>query len=366
MKKYITCLFCFFIFSSGMIFGMDPTLEKCLRIAYSSDKKLFLAKEQIKLSDVRILRSKRAFLPGISAQRRVSRGKTKGEEPFQEENFGVSILQSIYEGGKNRASLKYDNYTLDVAKLNFTKVKEEVAYKVKIAYYELLSSMMEFHDLTSAYAKIKELNEKSKVEFKAKAISELDLDEAQNFTEKVENMLKNSEGNLSLATSRLLVLLNVTTLDEIIIPTAENLFRQPVDISFNMEECKKFVLINNVELKSYKYYIQMSEEKKKIDRSKVIPKLYFEGFYGQSGDAYVTEPLNLATVWNINGRLSWELWGNSFELKNSQEKVKPSEVIDVTQKIDTIAYDMKFSIFDDLNYFVESKESDVNYLQTQA
>jgi hypothetical protein len=94
--------------------------------------------------------------------------------------------------------------------------------------------------------------------------------------------------------------------------------------------------------------------------------LYIDGFYGQSGEAYVAEPLQLATVWNIMGRLSWGLWGNSMEVLHTQEKSKPSDVVDNATKIDVTSYEVRLNLLDDMGYFVDTKESSVGLQQADA
>ena len=100
-----------------------------------------------------------------------------------------------------------------------------------------------------------------------------------------------------------------------------------------------------------------------VNRSKVVPKIDLEGFYGKSGEAFVNTPLDLATTWSVQGKLSWTLWGNTFEVTNTQNHTNPNETLDPTARTDDNALEMKLGIIDDLSYFVDTQESKVGIKQ---
>lgn len=348
------------------VFGSDQFLDTCLKIAEARDKNLGALREQLNLAKLRVTRSVRNFFPALTAQRKFSRGKSVTGEDYEAEEFGLKAMQPVYEGGRQNAAYKYDVLTEEAAKYGYTKKKEELFYKIKQAYYELLSLKMEFSALKKAFLEINKLYDKVKIEYNAKAIAELDLLEAENFKEKVENLLKSSGKNLSLANTRLATLVNVDSTDNVPVLMPENLVEDAPEISFTEKECLDFVSTNNLDQRLAQIQIKMANEKIRMNRSKVIPKIYFEGFYGQSGEAFVTEPLQLATVWNMVGRLNWGLWGNSMEANYQSEKANPNEILDPGARIDTTSYEVKFSLVDDLNYFVDAKDSKVNFQQSEA
>ena len=366
-KRLLTLLLLVFFLKLNVpgSYGADQFLDTCLRIAEGRSEKLGVTRDQISLAKIRVVRSGRAFFPSLSVQRKFTRGKALKDE-YQSEEIGLRGSQPLFEAGRIRAAFGYDSLMLDSAKYNYTKIREELFFNVKSAYYELLSTKMEYAALKKAFDEINKLAEKVQIEYKAKAISELDLKEALNMKEKVENMYRSSKLNLSLTTRQLTTLVNVESLNDVPMLMPEGLLQDVPEIPFTFAECERFLQSNNVEIKISKDQIDMSEKKKIMARSKVIPKLSLEGFYGKSGEAYVTEPLELATVWNVMGKLSWGLWGNSLELNQKQEKAEPSEIVEVSQRIDSTGYDLKLSLLDDLNYFVESKEAKVSVEQSLA
>jgi outer membrane protein TolC len=64
--------------------------------------------------------------------------------------------------------------------------------------------------------------------------------------------------------------------------------------------------------------------------------------------------------------MSWSLWGNSFEASYDTEKTDPSTIVDASKRIETSTIDMRFSLLDDMGYFVDAKEGNVTSNQTKS
>ena len=344
----------------------DQFLDACLGIAAARDKRLTVAGEQISLAKYRVTRSARGFFPFISAERTFSNGKTLTEGRYEGEMFGLRASQILFEGGRTRYTYSFDRMTLEAARVNFTKTREELFYKIKLAYYEMLSLKMEYVALRKACDEIDKLNEKVQAEFRAKAISELDLREAMNFQEKTQNLIAASEINLLLATRKMTTFVSVESLDDIPVSVPDALSDYVPEMSFTLKDCMGFIATNNLDVRLYQVQTLMSDAKRKINRSKAIPKVYLDGFYGKSGEAFVNQSVPMTTVWSVSGRLAWTLWGNTFEAVQSTEKTDPTQITDVAQRTESSSLQMRIGLFDDLGYFVDGKEAKVTLHQTQA
>ncbi|MGA2091436.1 MAG: TolC family protein [Endomicrobiales bacterium] len=343
----------------------DQFLDTCLGIAAARDKRLAVAGEQINLCKVRCLKSARGFFPQIAAERTMETGDTITDQ-YQSEEFGLRASQTVYEGGRTSYTFRYDKLTLEASRYNYTKVREELNYKIKLAYYEMLSLKMEYLALKKAFDDIEKLNAKVQIEYHAKAISELDLEEAENFHDKTENLIKESEISLMLATKKMTTYVCVESLDDVPVPVPDGLTDDVPEISFTLKDCMSFIASNNLDVRLYQLQVLMADYKRKINRAKAVPKLYVDGFYGKSGEAYVSEPLALTTVWSIAGRLDWTFWGSTFETTQTNEKTVPTQIVSISDKTDSSTLEMKLSLFDDFGYFVDDKESKVGLQQTQA
>src|SRR3989339_815323 len=325
--------FVFFFQASCLFAEYDSFLDTCLKIAEARDRKLAVATEQVNLAKLRTLRSGRALWPMASAQRRFTRGRTvlmdttAGTQDYQSEQIGIRAAQPIYEGGRISSNFKYDKLLRESAEFNYTKIREDLFYNIKLSYYEYQTMRMEFTALKKAFAEIDALGKKVRVEYNAKSISELDLIEAEHFRDKLRNMYLSSQASLELAARKLAALVKVETIDDIPATMPEGLTENVPEVTFTLDECLDFITLNSVDLRLNQLQVLMSQERIIMALSKIIPKIDLEGFYGKSGEAYVTQPLDLTTSWSLTGRLSWTLWGNSFEATSTQDKTNPNELV---------------------------------------
>lgn len=354
----------------------DDFLNQCMKIAESRDRKVLVAAEQIKLAEVRVIRAGRAFFPQVLLQHRTSKGKTAlsdGAKPgkykdteYTSEDYGVRAVQTVYEGYRTKGLYKYENMMVDAARYNYTKTREELFTRIKLAYYEYLTLKQEYKALGKAFDIVDKLMLKVRNEYKARAISELDLTEAENFKDKVEDMLSAARINLDFSVKKLIETVGVNTLDDINAAVSDELPDDVAEITFMLQDLLSFILTNNLDVQTAKVQALMADMKIKINRSKVIPKFYLEGFYGKSGEAFTTEPLELTTAWSLMGRMSWSLWGNSLEVAYDRERTEPSTIVDASKRIETSSLDIRLSLLDDMGYFVDTKEGKVGLNQANA
>jgi outer membrane protein TolC len=370
-----TAVFCILNFCN-LSYCADEFLLQCLKIAQARDPKLAAAKQQISLAETRTINAARAFFPQMSLQHTNSKGSTALAQTgsdviadsyeYQSQEYGVKVSQPIYEGYKTRGMYEYETMMVTVAKYSYTKEREELFSKIKIAYYEYLTGRKEYLYLKEAFEIIEGLLVKVNNEYKAKAISQLDLLEAENFRDKTSNLFSTSRTGLSYSLKKLLETVRAVEFNEIPSAPLTELPDDVPEINFTLKELLNFVGTNSIEVQTAKIQTEMADMKIKISRSKVKPKFYVEGFYGKSGEAFTTERLELTTTWNVAGKLAWGLWGSSLEASYSNEKADPTTIVDASRRIDTKTYDIKLNLLDDISYFVDSKESVVSFNQANA
>jgi outer membrane protein TolC len=369
----IICLFlCVEVYSSS-----DAFLARCIKIGESRDPKLAITHEQIQLAESRATRAARSFFPQVTLQHTRSKGTTAMAErnsgsgvfedyEYNSESYGIKASQSIYEGYRAKGTYKYESMMVTVARFNYIKTREELFAKIKLAYYEYITLKQEYNALADANEIVSQLFKKVQKEYKARAISQLDLLEAEHFKDKIYDMYEAARINMNFAIKKLISVIGVSDVVEINEKEVDFLPDDVPEISFSLDDLLKFVLTNNLDVQSAKIQSEMADMKIKINRSKIIPKFYVDGFYGKSGEAFTTQPLQLSMSWNVMGKLSWGLWGNSLEASYSKERTEPTSIIDASKRVDTVTQDIKFALLDDLGYFVDSKESKVGFNQANS
>lgn len=371
MIKHLFFLVLFSIFFIHPCFCADEFLEECLKLAQARSQKIAVAQEQVDLSQLRVIQSVRSFFPQLFLQSEQSKGRTKLYEErdideYKSESLGAKASIPIYAGGGNVATLKYNRMMKDAANYNYTKTKEELFANVKLAYYEYLTLKMEYIALRKAFEKVEQLFLKTRIEYKAKAISDLDLAESENFKDKVANLLSSSRINLEFAMQKLIAVVGVNTLEEIPATVSEELPSDAFEIAFTLEECMGFVQTNNLDVQLAKLQINMADQKIKINKAKIHPQIYAEGFYGKSGEAFVDEPLELTSQWNVAAKLYWGLWGNSLAVSYDMSRTDPKTIVDASKRTEVDTFSIQLGILDDIQYFVDAKESSVSKKQLIA
>ena len=358
-------------------FCMDEFLEECLKLAQARDQKIAVAAEQVDLAQLRVTNSIRSHFPQLYLQAEQSKGRTAlysgkvdnsigSETEYKSESYGARATMPIYTGGSNKANYRYNKMMKDAAKYNYTKAKEDLYANVKLAYYEYLTLKMEYVALSKAFEDVEKLFLKTRVEYKARAISNLDLAESENFRDKVANLLSASRINLEFSTQKLVEVVGVNTLEEIPATVSDELPSDAFEIAFTSQDCVSFVQSNNLDVQLAKLQLDMAEQKIKINRAKVLPQLYAEGFYGKTGEAFVTEPLDLTTQWTLAAKLSWGLWGNSFAASYNMDRTDPSTIVDASKRVEVDTLSLQLGVLDDIQYFIDAKESSVSKKQLNA
>ena len=153
MKKQYIIILVSFIFSTS--FAQVYDLSECIGIALESKRTLVSAELDVGSANEGVRGSYSGVLPSISLS--TSGGKTKypvqeniipdlvnleidtiksGESSYM--SAGVSINQTIYNGGRSLNSIKQAKVNLDIAKLRQRNTKIEVIQNVTRSYYGLL------------------------------------------------------------------------------------------------------------------------------------------------------------------------------------------------------------------------------------
>ena len=153
MKKYCIIILFLFIFSTS--FAQVYDLSECIGIALESKRTLVSAELDVGSANEGVRGSYSGVLPSVSLS--TSGGKTKypvqeniipdlvnleidtiksGESSYM--SAGVSINQTIYNGGRSLNSIKQAKVNLDIAKLRQRNTKIEVIQNVARSYYGLL------------------------------------------------------------------------------------------------------------------------------------------------------------------------------------------------------------------------------------
>lgn len=92
---------------------------------------------------------------------------------YNSESYDAKVSQPIYEGYRTRGTHKYESMMVTGAKFNYTKIREELFSKVKLAYHECITLKQEYSALANANEIVSELLKKCKKNIKRKLFRSL-------------------------------------------------------------------------------------------------------------------------------------------------------------------------------------------------
>lgn len=140
-------LFCVFGAAFCQEAPLNPTAEFSLtdviRVAFKNNKDIQIQENEIALASANILQARSVFLPQIN----LAAGYTHNDKVLAENIFsgyyndnsaGLTLAESIYNGGANQANFKQANLSLEVQRQTLLAKKLDLEFDAKRLYYGLL------------------------------------------------------------------------------------------------------------------------------------------------------------------------------------------------------------------------------------
>ena len=120
-------------------------LADCLNIALQQNPTILEAKNDLEASYGVVVQTRAVVLPQLTASGQYKdtdpdaiEGIPGFSEPNQNWNAGVTITQSIYQGGKLSAAIRAAKVTKEQALAQYQSTLEDTLLSVKLAYYDIL------------------------------------------------------------------------------------------------------------------------------------------------------------------------------------------------------------------------------------
>ncbi len=138
--------------ASGEPKGYSLTLEEAINMAFRNNKDIRIQEEEIRAAQARIMGAYGRFLPALSANagykrngavlKIASAGAKKDQGIFSgyknDNTAGVSLNQTIYDGGADYSNYKQAQINLSVQRETLRARKLDTAFETKRLYYGLL------------------------------------------------------------------------------------------------------------------------------------------------------------------------------------------------------------------------------------
>jgi outer membrane protein TolC len=341
-------------------------LPWCVRIAIQNHREARIAEERIKKAEIDLFISRRNFFPnltfiysqaqgGSGTDFNTGTGSSTDEESsatrdFVRQRYRFQARHMVYNGGRARSEVNRAKIALDIERRDYNRVISQKALEVAKAYYEVARTEA---DLKIQYQLLKNAEDSLKLveeQFKSGLVSELELLNLKALINQIHSQVAAAKQELSHAVLELQHVMNIDITTPIRVYPLE-------DVEINVDQRYNDIpLIQNVEIfeptqqstdtndqlrqDSYVIYslknradfmveqLKLEKAQKDLDiaQTEFAPRFEVFGELGQGSEDSVqkTHQLDLSTEWASGVAVSWNFWGNTFELRREERAEAPS------------------------------------------
>lgn len=314
------------------------TIKDCIQIALLNNSSVKNAERQFQLAGTNVTSARSNILPSISASLSPSRtfqsqrgpiiqdvpvvdqatGETQyvSQSIFQDEyyrnNFssGVSINQTIFDGGRWWNQIKQSNAGYDGAELNFVNTKEQTVANVVQRYYELLKSQKLREVYEQAVESSAEQLKKTESMYELGAVAQADVYRSRVLLGQDQSNLILQRNTVNLNRNNLNIAMGREPGHPI------ELLSDDVDIDplgESLEDLWAVVEASNPELHSLEADMKASQYGVRAAKANFLPQISFSARYSrfntEFGQLYDPFDKNFSLSGSIN--ISWNLF-NGF------------------------------------------------------
>ena len=275
------------VVSGSVSYSEDMTLDNCIKIALGNNPEILSAFEDILVNDTKIKQIWSNYFPQISWQ--TSWAHIKQLQLSDAFNFNleyeyyilgqISLQQLLYDFGvtQNQATIQRLGY--ESSKKTFAGVVNDVIYKTKNAYYELLYSY--------EAEKVAQMNVDNYQAFynQAKALYTIGFNPKIDVTIAQVNL---SKARMNLISAKNLINTSIAGLNNVMgVPYIEKynvkgeLKYNPLNISFT--DMVKIASESRPELKRAQIEVEKALQNVKLQKKAYFPQFEFDGYYQEGG-----------------------------------------------------------------------------------
>jgi outer membrane protein TolC len=332
------------------------TLKESIDIALANSEEIKIAQEEIKLAKLKVREANRALYPAASLKWQEETGASgSGAEDFRGREFAMDLQQSLADGGVLRNSLKQAQVNLEIAQKSYDKVKSEVIFDTKQAYYNLAVAQLNYRNQQQALKDVATILDSSQKELKNELITQIEFLAVKSQYNQVNNQLASYEKEFSLAQLNLRQILNFKSeqplaVEDIVLPTP---------LTMSLEEYLNFAYRTRPEIKISQLTTVFSDYGRKIAEGQGRPKISLTGSGGFADEAFESQSLQLGTEWYLGLKVTAPWGGNTVESATNLQKKKLSQGFTSPQEVRT--HTLTLSLLDNLKYFSDKKMAFINY-----
>lgn len=334
--------------------------KRLYKVALDNSDPAKVARQQLGLAQLKINEAGRNLFPQMELQYSLSEGDTI-TDPYRSKAYALQLRQNLFDDGKTFKTLRKEKLNLEVAENEYEKTVQDLKFEIIQSYFNVLGKQEELEEMETFSAEVSKDYHLAEEIYKAGAISKIDFVEIEAEYQRTSNMIDQINNELQLASEKLRASMNLAPHEDV--PLQEKFLPKLGEIDINVDECINLALANKPDVKLWEISLKSSEYAKNIAGSESAPRLDLVSSYGASGEAYSTQPLDLAEEWKLMGVVTWLFGGNSLEVSAGGDRVGSKAITDVSRKTTSNTYSTKVGVMDKMQYYVQKKEADIAYSQ---
>ncbi|MBN2483196.1 MAG: TonB family protein [Candidatus Omnitrophica bacterium] len=345
--------------ASQEILLADTTSDMRLlfQIAKENSYPLRVAENQIVLAQSKVREALRNMFPFVNLEYSMTEGETIAE-PYESKSYGVRGQHILWDNAQRKNSLHKEKLNVDVSKDNYEKIKQQILYDVAKAYYLYQKEKQSLEVLKRYQKKFERYSEIGDSLEKGELITTIEALKIQNFAQRLETELLAQNNLYQLTLTNLKKVLGMDHTE--LLPVLKDVkFKHTYKFDQPIEEVIDLGLARRPEIAIWDQSVKATELGYRATKAESKPKILLDGFWGQSGESFGEQSLELGTNWAITTRMVWLLGENSMEASYVTEKSIPTDFSQVSNKTSADTLGFKLNILDKFQYTTEVEEGKV-------
>lgn len=282
--------------------------------------------------------------------------KTRARNSSSDYDYGfdnkVTFNFPLYNGGRNKNSIRAAHYGLTVADLSLEDTKQKIKYQTTSAYYDILRCRDSVNTRQESVDLLKQHLNDVEIKFKNGIVAHADVLSSQVQLANAQQALISSQNDYDNAIA---TLNNLIGLPQDTIITINDEFKyNKYDV--NLDECINYALEHRPDILAADYSVQQAQMNVEVAKSAYKPQV----------NAVADKTFNGETPFNDNHNESWtaglSLSWNIFDNKITKSNVKQSEAN--LQKLQSVANQTRETVQLDVRTAFNSLNAAYKNIQT--
>tara|TARA_Y100001970_G_scaffold87987_1_gene111062 strand:+ start:1688 stop:2986 length:1299 start_codon:yes stop_codon:yes gene_type:complete len=323
MKKYFTTIIFIFLFNSNNIYALD--IAETIKNTVENNLKVKIGLEEINESKELIARAYGNFKPDINLtlteKQSSTETKTGGSTTTTDklsDTYSLTVKQNLYNGGRNNLELKKSLLLFDKQLENFNFTLNELILSAIRGYLTVKLYEKSLEVTEKNFEVIKKINDDAKKKYDLGVSTLSDLKNAESSFQDANTNLMIAKGDLKIGKETFKQIVGLDPID------LQDLVK--FNNNKNKDDIFNTALINNHEINSLKFDIEISKIDLEIYKKVKLPSLDITGDLSYNDD--VSAKGTESTSGSISAQLSIPIFQKGIEnsdIRKFQSKLLQNE-----------------------------------------